>query len=501
MDVDKLVYNTCHNPYKIRLYNGITRAYEIKEVPCGKCYHCKITRINEWVTRMTIQANYSNYVYYGTLTYGSKKLTTYHRECLGLYSDFNENKSKTYTPMVLRYDHIQKFFKRLRKNTGVKFQYAVCGEYGGTYSRPHYHYIIFSKEPISKLQIYKAWSAPSLKDNSKRIVLGRIEHRDIKNNPKILGEDLSSVYKYVCKYIQKSDFDFEQLTNINNHKKVFHYEFAKKTLLSVQHDLYIANKNVQTWEDYKRAFSPFFHCSKKPSLGYEYLQDNLPKFQEGNLRLFGLSSEYIFPTYFRRKIAESLVPLKPKSTTNEGYCSAARLPRMESLLTDILNSFDVGQDTQQIVQLFRYQDRGDKYTLATSRGFEDIEKYSNGRERIVEYSFPSQYLSFKDCNQNIYYEFDYDKYNLYNISTGEFIATNSLEDVLYLIKYYYEQLKQKLLVPLFHKSTVSANQKSSLIEDKGGITEFEEYKTNLISQKLNVINRKQHFYKKSKTFE
>jgi hypothetical protein len=40
-------------------------------------------------------------------------------------------------------EHLQKFFKRLRKNTGIKLRYFACGEYGEQNNRPHYHAIIF----------------------------------------------------------------------------------------------------------------------------------------------------------------------------------------------------------------------------------------------------------------------------------------------------------------------------------------------------------------------
>lgn len=40
-------------------------------------------------------------------------------------------------------DELQRFFKRLRKNTDVKLRYFACGEYGEKNMRPHYHAIIF----------------------------------------------------------------------------------------------------------------------------------------------------------------------------------------------------------------------------------------------------------------------------------------------------------------------------------------------------------------------
>lgn len=39
--------------------------------------------------------------------------------------------------------HFQKFMKRLRKNTGLKIRYYMCGEYGDTTDRPHYHALLF----------------------------------------------------------------------------------------------------------------------------------------------------------------------------------------------------------------------------------------------------------------------------------------------------------------------------------------------------------------------
>jgi hypothetical protein len=55
----------------------------------------------------------------------------------------------TYSPEHLPDDYsihkeeLQKFFKRLRKNTGTKLRYFACGEYGEKSNRPHYHAIIF----------------------------------------------------------------------------------------------------------------------------------------------------------------------------------------------------------------------------------------------------------------------------------------------------------------------------------------------------------------------
>jgi len=57
----------------------------------------------------------------------------------------------------LNYRDFQLFMKRLRKKfTGQKVRFYMCGEYGETFSRPHFHACLFGidfpdKEPISKL--------------------------------------------------------------------------------------------------------------------------------------------------------------------------------------------------------------------------------------------------------------------------------------------------------------------------------------------------------------
>lgn len=44
--------------------------------------------------------------------------------------------------IVLRYPPIQRMFKRMRES-GLKFRYFICGEYGGQKARAHWHAIIF----------------------------------------------------------------------------------------------------------------------------------------------------------------------------------------------------------------------------------------------------------------------------------------------------------------------------------------------------------------------
>lgn len=516
MDISKLIYSECHNPIKVKVYNGIRNCYEEKLVPCGNCYHCKITRINEWVTRMVAESNYNKYVYYGTLTYNGKKPTVYNDDCLSMMSNFNKTKRYNDTPIILRKDHLQKFFKRLRKNTGIKFQYAACGEYGSTYSRPHYHYIIWSNEPISQISVYKAWTT-NAKDTVKKVIIGKVEHRDIKNNPdpRYNDPDGTWAFKYVCKYIHKFDFDFKKLTNYNQHVQTYEKEFnclvstnGTKTFLSPRLDNYLIEKNVFSIEDYEKVFSPFFVCSKKPAIGYKYLQEHIAEFQKCNFKLFGLPKEYIFPIYFIRKTKESICPLKAQSETNAGATSYCRLPKMAALIDNIQTAIQIADDTNQIVQLFR--DNGANYTLESNERIIDCRQINDpaDRQRTVIYhnTFSREYLGFVNIETGVRYSFRYNACNPYFAmydSHDNCLGNESLENVKLQILYYYEQLKQKLLLPLLAKSEVSADKKTALInaEYNGDVSAFQKDKEKCLEQLMNNIKKKQKLYKQTKTFE
>lgn len=113
-------------------------------VPCGKCINCRIKKRSEWNLRLLHEMAYHKNNIYLTLTYDNKKLPCPPPEYLSL-----------------RKEHLQKFFKRLRKRlqnkniyqeldeyiaTGDfnrKIKYFASGEYGDERNRPHYHCIIF----------------------------------------------------------------------------------------------------------------------------------------------------------------------------------------------------------------------------------------------------------------------------------------------------------------------------------------------------------------------
>lgn len=110
--------------------------YRIISLPCGQCVGCRLERSRQWAMRCVHEASLYDENEFVTLTYDDNKIP--HRG-------------------QLHYRDVQLFIKRLRKSSGAKIKYIVCGEYGETTMRPHYHMIIFGyrfpdREKVLKLQ-------------------------------------------------------------------------------------------------------------------------------------------------------------------------------------------------------------------------------------------------------------------------------------------------------------------------------------------------------------
>lgn len=99
------------------------------ELPCGQCLGCRLQRSREWSIRMLHETKSHVENCFITLTYDDEHLPQ------------NNSISKA---------EVQKFIKRLRKNTGCKFRYYAVGEYGDKNNRPHYHALLFGFSPSDK---------------------------------------------------------------------------------------------------------------------------------------------------------------------------------------------------------------------------------------------------------------------------------------------------------------------------------------------------------------
>lgn len=94
------------------------------DLPCGRCIGCRLERSRQWAARIMLEAQAHEKTSFVTLTYSPENLPS---------------------PPSLDYSHFQLFMKRLRKRLGP-VRFFMCGEYGDTTRRPHYHVCLFGHD-------------------------------------------------------------------------------------------------------------------------------------------------------------------------------------------------------------------------------------------------------------------------------------------------------------------------------------------------------------------
>ena len=112
---------------------------EKKLYRCGKCYWCRVNQRSLWTMRLQHEITQHKAALFCTLTYNEDNLPSYHGKG------------------ILVKDHLQRFFKRLRKEV-KNLRYFACGEYGERSGRPHYHAVVFGyDEALFAEAIRNAW--------------------------------------------------------------------------------------------------------------------------------------------------------------------------------------------------------------------------------------------------------------------------------------------------------------------------------------------------------
>lgn len=96
------------------------------EIPCGKCLGCRLEYSRQWAVRCMCEAQMHEKNCFVTLTYSDDNVP----------ADYG-----------LRKEDFVLFMKRLRKSSKEKIKFFMCGEYGETKGRPHYHACLFNYRP------------------------------------------------------------------------------------------------------------------------------------------------------------------------------------------------------------------------------------------------------------------------------------------------------------------------------------------------------------------
>jgi hypothetical protein len=127
------------------------------KIRCRKCMPCRITKREEWTSRIMLESMSHNQAIFVTLTYADENLP-----------GIEQWPGGTLSKKDLRY-----FFKRLRsamnyeddKNSSIqatfrrKIRYFACGEYGERNTkRAHYHAIIFGISVDDEELVKNAWN-------------------------------------------------------------------------------------------------------------------------------------------------------------------------------------------------------------------------------------------------------------------------------------------------------------------------------------------------------
>lgn len=129
-------------------------------LPCGQCVACRLERSRQWAVRCVHEAKMHERNCFITLTYDDRHLPA--------------DKS-------LKYSDYSAFMRRLRKyvkrrcrskvSTLSTVRFYMCGEYGETTARPHYHALLFGFDFEDKLYFKRCPSGEKLYTST---ALGRL---------------------------------------------------------------------------------------------------------------------------------------------------------------------------------------------------------------------------------------------------------------------------------------------------------------------------------------
>lgn len=135
---------------EILKYRHLVRDRVIKRcdlIPCNNCVGCRLEYSRDWQCRLLCELSTTNSpAYFITLTYDDSHLHFVD----GCLPDTGEYRSSS----TLVKSDVQLFLKRLRKFTDNKLSYYLCGEYGDSTHRPHYHLALFGCDFLNDLKFY-----------------------------------------------------------------------------------------------------------------------------------------------------------------------------------------------------------------------------------------------------------------------------------------------------------------------------------------------------------
>lgn len=225
-------------------------------IPCGQCIGCRLEYSRQWALRCYHESQLYDENSFLTLTYDNEHLPN--------------DKS-------IHKEEIQKFFKRLRKNTGRKIRYFACGEYGSKNNRPHYHAIIFGYDFPDKY----LWS---IRDGN-ALYRSNILEKCWKLGHAKIGSVTFESAAYVARYIMKKRKGKPDQKDKDGKTNAEHYQML----------------DTETGE-ITEIQPEFCIMSRKPGIGLEWLKQYKTDTDKDYVTLRGMKMS--LPKYYDNKLHE-----------------------------------------------------------------------------------------------------------------------------------------------------------------------------------------------------
>ena len=241
-------------------------------IPCNVCIGCRIDNSKEKAIRCMHEASLYEENTYLTLTYNDESLP--------------ENGN-------LNHEDFQKFMKRLRvKNNGKKIRFFMCGEYGDSTLRAHYHAILFN---------FKARDEEAYKINKQGQTLYKSDYltRTWKNGFAVTGEVSWESCAYVARYVMKKQNDNKNINFVSKYGQPicdengeligYHptvKEYSKQsTVPGIGYDWY---KKYRFTDCFNQGFVLDHKCRKQkiPRFYWDKLQEEEPELYKKYRRLY-----------------------------------------------------------------------------------------------------------------------------------------------------------------------------------------------------------------------
>lgn len=233
------------NPTKYEIENMKDGAYtKAKTIPCGKCIGCRLENSRQWANRGFLEGQLWEQNWFVTLTYNEDNVPKTEEIITSKGYSFTDDE-ETWGGTLLPKD-IETFMNTLRQimkrdYNQIGIRYMLCGEYGGTTQRPHYHIIFFNLNlPLETFYNPRVINKEIYYQNT---ILERAWTKGISN----ISEATWNNIAYTARYITKK---------INGENSEEHY--------------------ASLGQEHKE----FFRASNRPGIGFGYYEKNKNKIYE-----------------------------------------------------------------------------------------------------------------------------------------------------------------------------------------------------------------------------